>query len=348
VRDGSGDSSDVPPVTSFPSAAASASPVAGFLRRFRPPREPRLVFFFCVAIGKLDGLDVVVEDAASLVGKRQKVRIERVLDGVAYATLIRRTRAVPEPLTAEAEAEKPTRKPPARKGAAAEAALVAGDGAESEEAGELELSEPAVEIESVEADEDETEAAEIAEGEEVATQKKKTRRGSRGGRKRRKKPATGEAEAAADGELETGGMSEESPEPSRTVTIHVPGDEIGRDGMQPVETAEVAASEVAASEVAVEESTTDADGVGGGEPKPKKKTRRGTRGGRKRRKPATTAMNGDGGDGAGPEAEAPGEEEPAPEEPRPTEVPEPVSSNGASDDWEYVPMSEWLDEIESR
>jgi hypothetical protein len=59
-------------------------------------------------------------------------------------------------------------------------------------------------------------------------------------------------------------------------------------------------------------------------------------------------MNGDGGYGAEPEAEAPGEEEPAPEEPRPTEGPEPVSSNGASDDWEYVPMSEWLDEIESR
>jgi hypothetical protein len=295
------------------------------------------------AVGKLDGLDVVVADAASLVGKRQKVRIERVLDGAAYATLIRRTRAVPEPLTAEAEAEKPTRKPPARKGAAAEAALVADDAAESGEAAVLELSEPAVEIEAVEADEAETEIAVTGEGEEVATPKKKTRRGSRGGRKRRKKPATGEAEAAAGDELETGGTSEASPEPSRTVTIHVPGEEIGRDGMQPVETVEVAASEVAA-----EESTTDADGVGEGEPKPKKKTRRGTRGGRKRRKPATAAMNGDGGDGAEPEAEAPGEEEQAAEESRPTVEPEPVSGNGASDDWQYVPMSEWLDEIESR
>ena len=37
------------------------------------------------AVGKLDGLDVVVADAASLVGKRVKVRIERVLDGRAYA-----------------------------------------------------------------------------------------------------------------------------------------------------------------------------------------------------------------------------------------------------------------------
>ena len=70
------------------------------------------------AVGKLDGLDVVVADAASQVGKRVKVRIERVLDGRAYAVAIRKTKAAPEPLTAEGEAEKPTRKPPARKGAA--------------------------------------------------------------------------------------------------------------------------------------------------------------------------------------------------------------------------------------
>ena len=69
------------------------------------------------AVGKLDGLDIVVADAASLVGKRVKVRVERVLDGRAYAVAIRKTKAAPEPLTAEGEAEKPTRKPPARKGA---------------------------------------------------------------------------------------------------------------------------------------------------------------------------------------------------------------------------------------
>ena len=39
------------------------------------------------AVGKLDGLDVVVGGAAKLVGKKAKVRIERILDGVAYATL---------------------------------------------------------------------------------------------------------------------------------------------------------------------------------------------------------------------------------------------------------------------
>src|SRR5262249_17746795 len=70
------------------------------------------------AVGKLDGLDIVVADAASLVGKRLKVRVERVLDGRAYAVLMRKTKDAPEPLTAEGEAEKPTRKPPARKTAA--------------------------------------------------------------------------------------------------------------------------------------------------------------------------------------------------------------------------------------
>ncbi|HXH97548.1 MAG TPA: hypothetical protein VNH40_10095, partial [Gaiellaceae bacterium] len=70
----------------------------------------------------------------------------------------------------------------------------------------------------------------------------------------------------------------------------------------------------------------------------KRKTRRGSRGGRKRRKPATASGNGA---EAGAESSAEGpEQEAAP-------VEEPVSSNGDSGDWEYVPMSEWLDEIDS-
>jgi len=128
------------------------------------------------AVGKLDGLDVVVADAASLVGKRLKVRVERVLDGRAYAVLVRKTKDAPEPLTAEGEAEKPTRKPPARRGAA-----VAKD-AEPEE-----VEEP------VSADASEVEAEETAEVEEAPKPKKKTRRGSRGGRNRKKKPATADA-----------------------------------------------------------------------------------------------------------------------------------------------------------
>src|SRR5436305_9291034 len=95
------------------------------------------------AVGKLDGLDVVVADAASSVGKRVKVRVERVLDGRAYAIAIRKTKAVPEPLTAEGEAEKPTRKPPARRGAA-----VAKDAEPAAEEPAIEAEEPEEEIES--------------------------------------------------------------------------------------------------------------------------------------------------------------------------------------------------------
>ena len=67
-------------------------------------------------VGKLDdGLTVVVGSAARMVGKRTKVRIERVLDGVAYASLVGGKKAPEEPITAESAAEKPTRKPPAKK-----------------------------------------------------------------------------------------------------------------------------------------------------------------------------------------------------------------------------------------
>jgi ribonuclease G len=249
------------------------------------------------AVGKLDGLDVVVADAASLVGKRLKVRVERVLDGRAYAVLVRKTKETPEPLTAEGEAEKPTRKPPARKGAA--------PGKEPPTAG---VEEPGV----VEAEtETEAEAEETADGEDAPkTQpaKKKTRRGSRGGRNRKKTPAA----AAAESELQAGGASEESPEPPRAVTIHVPGEDLGREG-----TVEVV--DQAPEPEATEEPTA---------PAAKKKTRRGSRGGRNRKKkPATASQNG---------ADA------SPEPGEATEAEEP----DADGDFEYVPMSEWGDELE--
>ena len=170
------------------------------------------------AVGKLDGLDVVVAEAAPQVGKRIKVRIERVLDGCAYAVAVRKAKAVPEPLTAEGEAEKPTRKPPARKGA-----TVAPDAEPVAEETEQETAA----VEEPEVAETDAEETPEADGEEAAKPKKKTRRGSRGGRKR-KKPATAGTDGAeaADG-AET---AEESSEPARGVTIHIPGDELGRDG----------------------------------------------------------------------------------------------------------------------
>ncbi len=70
------------------------------------------------AVGKLDGVDVVVGGAAKLVGKKAKVRIERVVDGVAYATALNGVQAPEAPITFESEAEKPTRAPSRAKKAA--------------------------------------------------------------------------------------------------------------------------------------------------------------------------------------------------------------------------------------
>src|SRR6201987_2642030 len=150
------------------------------------------------AVGKHDGLDCVVADSATLVGKRVKARVERVLDGRAYAVLTRKAKEAPEPLTAEGEAEKPTRKPPARKGAAAVTK-------ESEPA-EVEEETPVVE-------EPESEAEETAEAGEAPKPKKKTRRGSRGGRNRKKAPSA-ETPSAETASAETAGAEPEAAEGS--------------------------------------------------------------------------------------------------------------------------------------
>jgi ribonuclease G len=274
------------------------------------------------AVGKLDGLDVVVADAASQVGKRVKVRIERVLDGRAYAVAIRKTKAAPEPLTAEGEAEKPTRKPPARKGATVakesqpeveEPAVAEEPDAETADAAAEVLDEPGRASPA-------SPATLAADSEEAPKPKKKTRRGSRGGRKRKKTPAAAEA-----AETDAGDASEEAPEPARGVTIHVPGEELGRDGK-----AELVEEAPAEPEPEATEEPTAAEAASPATPAAKKKTRRGSRGGKNRKKkPATATQNG---------AEAVADTEPAPEA-------EPTSENG---DFDYVPMSEWGDELESK
>jgi len=117
------------------------------------------------AVAKVDGLAVNVARAGKLVGKKVKARVNRVLDGTAYASLVDEL-DVEGPITAEREAEKPTRaartKAPAKP---VKAATVADEAPEAPEA-----------------------AAEESEVEAPAP-KKKTRRGSRGGRRRRKPAA---------------------------------------------------------------------------------------------------------------------------------------------------------------
>ena len=66
-------------------------------------------------VGKLDGLDIAVAGAAKLVGKKVKIRVERVLDGTAFATLAGAGERAAAPITAEGLAEKPTRASRSRK-----------------------------------------------------------------------------------------------------------------------------------------------------------------------------------------------------------------------------------------
>jgi ribonuclease G len=209
-------------------------------------------------VGKLDGLAVSVAGASKMVGKKVKVRIERVLNGTAYATLVQTAsqKAVEGPITAESEAEKPTRAPRRKKVEEPEPKAKA-----DEPRAKADEPKAKAEVTDAVAEEPEAAAAEkpAADG-EPPKPKKKTRRGSRGGRGRKKKPAA--AAAAENGKAE---------EPKAAVaTIHVPSADLGKDG------------EAAAS----------ADGEQPAAPK-KKRTRRGSRGGRNRRKKPAAASKPD-------------------------------------------------------
>jgi ribonuclease G len=250
-------------------------------------------------MGSRDGYTVCVGDAAGVVGKTVRVRVERFVGGIAYATLVSKAKPEAEPITAEGQAEKPTRKPPAKR-----TAETPSRAHETPRAGAVELE--ASPAESVA----EEETPETAEAAVEPKPKKKTRRGSRGGRGRKKKPAT-ETAAAQHGD---GAV----PAPK----IHVPEPTLGEESAEPVETEPVSANG-------------DAQTGDGEAPKPRKKTRRGSRGGRNRRKkPVAASANG------GEETVATAEQPEPVEEPEPTVEPEPASD-------EYVPMSEWIDEVES-
>jgi ribonuclease G len=169
-------------------------------------------------VGKVDGIDVCVADASKLVGKKVKVQIERVLDGAAFATLVAEGGEAEQPITAESEAEKPTRsvrtaaakaeaqqeaeatsKPKkktrrgtrggrGRKKKTAAAIAVSGNGAsetkEVEAPVTAKIHVPVPELGEAEG------TAEGSEDGAEAHPKKKTRRGTRGGRSRKKKPAS--------------------------------------------------------------------------------------------------------------------------------------------------------------
>jgi ribonuclease G len=265
-------------------------------------------------VGKLDGLDICVANAAKQVGKKVEVQIERVLDDAVYATLVSQAVAADEPITAESEAEKPTRRSasataatPAKTAELDDPELEDEDEEDEPEADELGADEP-------DADEPEAEAVSTDGTVEPAAPKKKTRRGSRGGRGRKKKTAAAPA-AAGNGTGEP-----EDVAPPAAARIHVPAPDLGEPDESPDEPA----------------------GDGTEPPRPKKKTRRGTRGGRGRKKKtaAAVAATGTGGteDAAGlTEVEQPAESAEIEEKPSDAE------DGKKPSDWEYVPMSEWDD-----
>ena len=206
-------------------------------------------------VGKLDGLAISVADASKMIGKKVKVRVERVLNGTAYATLVQPAAKVVEgPITAESEAEKPTRAPRKKK--------------VEEPAAKQPKAKAEAEVTEAVAEEPATEEPAAAE-EEPPKPKKKTRRGSRGGRNRKKKPAAAAAAENGRGAEPAAAAADNGQAEAPTAaaaTIHVPSPDLGKDG----------------------DAEASTDGEQPAAPK-KKRTRRGSRGGRNRRKKPATA-----------------------------------------------------------
>jgi ribonuclease G len=263
-------------------------------------------------VGKLDGLDICVANAAKQVGKKVEVQIERVLDGAVYATLVSQAVAADEPITAESEAEKPTRRSasataatPAKTAELDDPELEDEDEEDEPEADDLEADEPA-------ADEPEAESVSTDGTVVPVAPKKKTRRGSRGGRGRKKKTAAAPAVAG------NGTGEPEDVAPPAAARIHVPDPDLGEPDESPDEPA--------------------ADGTE--PPRPKKKTRRGTRGGRGRKKKTAAAVVAT---GTGGTEEATGSTEVETPAGSVEEKPSETEDEKKPSDWEYVPMSEWDD-----
>ncbi len=362
------------------------------------------------AAGKLDGLDVLVADAAKLVGKKAAVMIGRVLDGHAFATLVTSDGTGAGPITFESEAEKPTRAPAKRRAPATDEsadAAVSDDGAAEPpttngSAVEVLSSEDAI----ADAVDDSADGQPSTDGDEPAPAKKRTRRGSRGGRRRRKPagaatgtdfrdvsdpegepdPATDSAPGVDVTDEVPGDAAVDSSQTApakganrrRATRIHVPDgptDKATADDTVPVvESTSVAAvapngaDAEAHAEAAADEGVADdaiANGAADGEAPPvvKRKTRRGSRGGKNHRKKVSAVeastdaedeQNGAVALGVESQAQAP---EAATAEPEAiatatadliVESPPDATDAPSGGKEGYVPMSEWLDDFDRR
>jgi len=287
-------------------------------------------------VGKIGDYQVVVAGMAKLVGKKVTALVGRALEGTAYA-LPADDAVVPSPITFEAEAERPTRAP-GRKKVAEEPDVEASPEDEttldvdaSLEA-EVDPDDAALEIPSIEPEDEQTEAL---EGD--PPKKKRTRRGTRGGRGR-KKPGAATTAAAVE-ESSDGDGAKPAPR------IHVPPPELAVEAEPAASDAANVGLDVIDAEVIP---STDPDG----QPK-RKRSRRGSRGGRKRRKPSA---NGDQTAAATDEVDG---VEIAAVDPQASAVVlaegftgvEPGISeldSDKSDAPEYVPMSEWIEDFDTR
>ena len=263
-------------------------------------------------VGKVGDYEVVVANAAKLVGKKVTVTVGRALQGVGYAAIADGATA-PTPITFEAEAEKPTRAAPRKK-------AVADPEAELDDLDEP----PADEVASVEA-EAVADGAEEDEAEVAPPKKKRTRRGTRGGRSRKKPAATAATEvteATEETEATTSDATDGRPAPK----IHVPPAELKSSGKD----APLIAEEVGAEALGENGEVTTADEAAAeadGQPK-RKRSRRGSRGGRKRRKPAANGDQAEDGNAPGGDADT-------------------ASTALDGETPEYVPMSEWIEDFDA-
>ncbi len=284
-------------------------------------------------VGKVDEYEVVVAAAAKLVGKKVTVRIGRALEGAAYASLDGDV-VVPTPITFEAEAERPMRAPSRKKIADEQAVEVA-----SSEEDETDLPiEPEAAVDSTAEEPSVDSEDESGSRQEAVTAKKRTRRGTRGGRGRKKPSAAAATEAAPaeDQPVIDGAAQAARPKPKARPKarpkIHVPPADTAADE-EPVATL---VEPAAAAEAGADPEVSD-----DGQPK-RKRSRRGSRGGRKRRKPTTNGeqvepeaadapaelgLSGTGGGGALAGVSGVVAGPPAPE---------------------YVPMSEWIGDFDPR
>ena len=273
------------------------------------------------AVGKVDGgYEVVVAGAAKLVGKKVTATVGSVLEGAAYATLADDVVADATPITFEAEAEKPMRASRSKKEPlSAEIPELATSNVEVE----AEIDDDS-ETKEVSADAPELEAEVSADG---TTKKKRTRRGTRGGRNR-KKPAASAA-TASDGEVDSAAGDDNGRPAPR---IHVPPADLvtpGKKAPPAKEAQPTEKPEPAEAEAEDEEADAVADADDAGQPK-RKRSRRGSRGGKKRRKPAADG----GADAVSPDGDVA------------VEVAVEVVPDGEAP--AYVPMSEWIDDFDSR